>query len=44
MTEIDQVYHCSICSNAVKIIEAGEGQLVCCGEPMEIIEDDSEEE
>jgi superoxide reductase len=44
MTEVDQTYRCSVCGNVVKIIEAGAGQLVCCGEPMELTEEENEEE
>jgi superoxide reductase len=38
MTTVDQVYKCSICGNTVKILEAGAGQLVCCGKPMDLVE------
>ncbi|MBD3227038.1 MAG: desulfoferrodoxin FeS4 iron-binding domain-containing protein [Candidatus Lokiarchaeota archaeon] len=38
MTKVDQVYKCEICGNIVKVIESGNGQLVCCGEPMKLIE------
>ena len=45
-TEVGQIYFCSICGNKIEVIENGEGELVCCGEPMELIEaeEDSEEE
>jgi superoxide reductase len=36
MTELGQVYRCNICSNTVKVIRAGAGELVCCGQPMEL--------
>ncbi|MBN2016001.1 desulfoferrodoxin FeS4 iron-binding domain-containing protein [Candidatus Dojkabacteria bacterium] len=36
MTEPDQVYKCNICGNVVKVLEPGAGQLVCCGQPMEL--------
>jgi desulfoferrodoxin-like iron-binding protein len=36
MTEIDQVYKCDICGNTVKVITAGAGDLVCCGQPMKL--------
>lgn len=35
MTEAKEVYKCHICGNAVRVIEKGAGQLVCCGQPME---------
>jgi len=34
MTEVDEIYVCEICGNKVKVMEAGAGQLVCCGQPM----------
>ena len=38
MTEIGDVYLCEICDNKVEVLEAGVGTLVCCGEPMRLIE------
>jgi len=35
MAELNKDYKCSICGNVVKVIEAGSGALVCCGQPME---------
>ena len=29
-----EVYKCEICGQVVKVTEAGDGELVCCGEPM----------
>jgi len=43
MTEVGDVYLCEICGNKVKVLEAGAGTLVCCGEPMKLVEDDGEE-
>ena len=30
-----EVYKCNICGNIVEVLEAGGGELVCCGKPME---------
>ncbi|NTU99104.1 desulfoferrodoxin FeS4 iron-binding domain-containing protein [Candidatus Falkowbacteria bacterium] len=38
MTQVEQVYVCSICGNEVKVIKAGGGELVCCGQPMDLQE------
>jgi superoxide reductase len=35
MTEKLELYKCAICGNIVQIINAGVGELVCCGEKME---------
>ncbi len=31
-------YQCKRCKQSVKIIDKGEGQLTCCGEPMQMID------
>lgn len=38
MTEVGEVYKCEICGNKVKVLEAGAGTLVCCGESMNLVE------
>ena len=35
MTKIMQVYICNVCGNIVEVLHSGEGELVCCGQPME---------
>lgn len=37
MTKTGQKYKCNICGNEVVVTNAGAGQLVCCGQPMEVI-------
>jgi superoxide reductase len=37
MTEVKQIYKCNICGNIVEVLHAGVGQLVCCGQPMELL-------
>jgi len=37
MTELRQVYKCNICGNIVEVLHTGVGQLVCCGQPMELL-------
>jgi superoxide reductase len=37
MTELRQVYKCNICGNIVEVVHTGVGQLVCCGQPMELL-------
>ena len=34
MTKVKEIYFCEICGNKVQVLEAGVGQLVCCGQPM----------
>ena len=37
MTEINQIYRCNVCGNIVEVLHNGEGELVCCGQPMELL-------
>lgn len=32
-----QIYKCNICGNIVEVIHTGAGELVCCGQPMELL-------
>ena len=41
MTAQKQVYKCSVCGNIVEVLHAGEGELVCCGQPMELLQEKS---
>lgn len=36
MTQLKQVYKCNVCGNIVEVVHSGAGQLVCCGQPMEL--------
>jgi len=37
MTGLKQVYRCNVCGNIVEVLHAGKGELVCCGQPMELL-------
>lgn len=39
MTAIAQVYKCNICGNIVEVLHTGIGTLVCCGQPMEVLQE-----
>ena len=39
MTEIRQVYKCEVCGNIIEVLHAGKGELVCCGQPMKLLEE-----
>lgn len=34
-----EVYKCSVCGNIVEVLHVGGGTLVCCGKPMELLEE-----
>lgn len=38
MTAQKQIYRCNVCGNIVEVLHAGKGELVCCGEPMELLQ------
>jgi superoxide reductase len=37
MAEKLEIYKCEVCGNIVEVLHAGKGQLVCCGKPMELM-------
>ena len=37
MAEKLQVYKCEACGNIVEVLHGGGGELVCCGEPMKLM-------
>ncbi len=37
MAEIMQVYKCDVCGNIVEVLHGGAGDLVCCGQPMKLM-------
>ncbi len=43
MTEKKQVYRCKICGNIVEVVHPGKGELVCCGESMELLPEKSDD-
>jgi superoxide reductase len=36
-----QIYKCSKCGNMLEMVHYGGGPLVCCGEPMALLEENS---
>ena len=37
MTITNQIYKCNVCGNMVEMVHTGVGTLVCCGQPMELL-------
>lgn len=44
MTEQRQIYRCNICGNIVEVLHTGAGELVCCGQPMELLKEKTVDE
>ena len=41
MTNKKEIYKCEICGNIVEVLHDGSGELVCCGQPMKLQEENS---
>jgi superoxide reductase len=37
MVKLKEIYKCNICGNIVEVVHASTGELVCCGQPMELL-------
>ncbi len=41
MTKKLQIYKCEVCGNIVEMLHGGKGELICCGEPMKLYEENT---
>ena len=41
MAERKQIYKCELCGNIVEVLDGGDGDLVCCGQNMTLLEEKS---
>ncbi len=41
MTKKLQIYKCEVCGNMVEVLHEGKGELVCCGQPMKLYEENT---
>ena len=41
MAQKNEIYKCGICGNIVEILHAGGGGLVCCGQPMNLMRENT---
>lgn len=37
MANVLEIYKCEICGNIIEVLHGGAGELVCCGEPMKLM-------
>lgn len=44
MTTINQIYKCEICGNIVEVLHTGADALICCGQPMKLQEEKTQDE
>lgn len=40
----NKIYKCNVCGNIVELLYYGGGELVCCGQPMELMQEKTEDE
>ena len=43
MTKKMEIYKCEICGNIVEMLHGGKGELVCCGKPMKLMKEKTED-
>ena|SRR3990170_438044 len=41
MAEQRNIYKCNVCGNIIEILHSGSGQLICCGQPMELLKENT---
>jgi superoxide reductase len=41
MTKRYQIYKCQVCGNIVEMLHEGVGNLICCGEPMKLYQENT---
>ncbi|HUT57184.1 MAG TPA: desulfoferrodoxin [Phycisphaerae bacterium] len=40
-TERAQMYRCEVCGIVAEVIEGGAGEMICCGEPMKLLKENT---
>jgi len=43
MTEKKQIYKCQVCGIVVEVLDGGAGECVCCGKPMQLMPEKTED-
>jgi superoxide reductase len=41
MAEKLEIYKCELCGNIVEVLHGGKGELVCCGQPMKLMKENT---
>lgn len=41
MAEKLEIYKCDVCGNIIEVLHGGAGELVCCGQPMKLLKENS---
>jgi len=43
MTTLNQIWKCEVCGNIIEVVHEGADSLVCCGQPMKLQEEKTED-
>jgi superoxide reductase len=43
MTQLNEIYKCSVCGNIVEMVHPATGTLVCCGEHMQLLKEKTQD-
>ena len=41
MTNQKEIYKCELCGNIIEVLHEGAGTLVCCGQPMKLLQENT---
>ena len=41
MVMLREIYKCAVCGNIVEVIHESDGELVCCGQPMQLLKENT---
>ncbi len=44
VAKLFEVYKCEVCGNIVEVVHGGAGELICCGQPMKLLEEKASEQ
>jgi superoxide reductase len=42
-TKLNEIYKCEVCGNITEMVHEGEGDLVCCGQPMTLQKENTQD-
>lgn len=43
MTKLNEIYRCNVCGNIIEVVHGSSGELVCCNQPMELLNEKTED-
>lgn len=43
MASQKEIYKCEVCGNIVEVLHGGAGTLVCCGQPMKLMQENGDD-